>query len=69
MIILLSFYQLQAHITILAIMQILFFKFVAHKWQSHTLLISCNFKDASQIGYHSHGIVPRSRSTAILYHP
>jgi hypothetical protein len=45
------------------------FKFVTHKWQSHTLHISCNFKDASQIGDHSHGLVPRSRSTAVFYHP
>jgi hypothetical protein len=67
--ILLSFYQLQAHITILEIMHILFFKFVAHKWESHTLYTSCNFKDASQIGDQSHGLVPRSRSTAVLYHP
>jgi len=68
MLILLSFYQLQPNITILTIMHVLFSKFVAHKWESHTLHISCNFKDASQIGDQSHGLVPRSRSTAVLYH-
>jgi len=66
MIILLPFYQLQAHITILAIMHVLFFKFVAHKWQSHTFHISCNFKGASLTGDHSHGLVPRSRSAAVF---
>lgn len=66
MIILLPFHQLQAHITIMAIIHILFFKIVAHKWQSHTLHTSCNFKDASQTGDHIHGLVPRSRSTAVV---
>lgn len=39
---------------------------MAFSYIPYTILLSCNFKDASQTGDHSHGLVPRSRSAGVF---